>query len=1183
MARKLKQSTSADANTAPSGSPQLATETKFMQQYRIAAAVHGGGDITAIRNAAGQVEAFTIGTDGTVWNFYPDPASDTGYSGVSTGLNAASVSAGKDAAGRIVLFAGNHLTLNYVRENAPGSTVRWGKVQTATLPQPTSAITIAGVFAAEIGGSLYVAVLTRFQSASPGNTYAVAYCAWDDQAGVFNATTMTLSTLNCVWSGHSDATAEFTCLDTVYIGFNIATQKITRYPFSATFSSLSVATALDSAANNAYFAVLKEGNLYQMVGGSGGKPFSWAQLTQQQAFRQVAADVDATGAIHLFTLGSNNQVCHLAPSAASSTGWTEPAPIQTNVALLGVAQLDAGDIELFMVGTAQATLTHAIREAESGNWQTSALEVPTSGEVEEYISYSTDVMVYDATGAPMPGTAVQVWASSQTQLTVNGASYTVDAKTPANLVTSAAGALTLTQATGSLAIPTLEINVPAVSQTQSIALEQFAGVQADLAGVTGQALLDAKTADGSYLLGDSYRTPETTDSLAKAFNQCMALTVPPTTSGRSPSGFIRRRNEAGVTGCSKGSSATLNRVAVADPNQHWHLSFAGGRVVYQELAAADAAALLAEKRASHASSRLRSAALGGVFDWIEDIGDFIGGVVDGVVSVVDTVITAVGDAVQAAITFVMDGVTYLFETVVQFVEQAFDLVEVFFAQVKVIFEKIFEWLGFLFSWNDILRTHEALSYTVNQFLGFLPLATAGMQARFDSGIASVQAQITTIFDNLVAQVGGGSLGSYVDSNTPSEPSYSSSNSNNIVLNATLDNAGSASASPIVPGSNTPFDAVTQLINQLVTSVEANPAFGQAATYMTNLGGSPDQIFSQLVSALLRVVQGLAQAMISGVQSVVDGLFGLVQAFLSGITSLLNEEWDIPFVSQFYSWLTGGSPLTLLDLLSLIVAIPSTILFKALNGAAPFPDDASVSAFKASFNSATMLSNSGLAPQGLAVAPRTLVAAGLPATQQLLSIGGCLSFWAYGWLTAAMDIRPTTGGGVVDPLTKTLTKVALACEIMAQAIACPWIYSAGAPDCSTADGSGKTFWIYECLGVVMDSGFTWWDSAFPENNDTNAGIVLATLYGCGHTLITGLLGSHLSGLGLASKITLVIPETCKFLKLPSIETATEGVSLVVIAALDALCLPASGILSFADLQASSTTEARAPMALLPAAV
>ena len=35
--------------TSTTATPQLATETKFMQQYRIAAAVHGGGDIVAIR------------------------------------------------------------------------------------------------------------------------------------------------------------------------------------------------------------------------------------------------------------------------------------------------------------------------------------------------------------------------------------------------------------------------------------------------------------------------------------------------------------------------------------------------------------------------------------------------------------------------------------------------------------------------------------------------------------------------------------------------------------------------------------------------------------------------------------------------------------------------------------------------------------------------------------------------------------------------------------------------------------------------------------------------------------------------------------------------------------------------------------------------------------------------------
>jgi hypothetical protein len=198
----------------------------------------------------------------------------------------------------------------------------------------------------------------------------------------------------------------------------------------------------------------------------------------------------------------------------------------------------------------------------------------------------------------------------------------------------------------------------------------------------------------------------------------------------------------------------------------------------------------------------------------------------------------------------------------------------------------------------------------------------------------------------------------------------------------------------------------------------------------------------------------------------------------------------------------------------------------------------------------------------------------PAWQLLLSMSSFLTFFAYGELSAVMDVKPTTGAGVVDPLIKTLTKVTLAMEIVAQATACPWIYGAGAPNCSDSTGAGAWFWIYESFGVALDAGFTWYNSAFPENNDTVAGIVIAELYGAGHAVLTGVLGSKLSGLGLASKIVLLLPECCKILKLPSIEAATDGISLVVIAALDGLCIPVSGALSFAD-SAGSTSAAAAP--------
>lgn len=1166
---------------AQTSGPQLVTETKFMQQYRIGAAVHGGGDIAALQDGAGAVEAFTVGTDGAVWDFFPDPASDTGINAAPTPLFASRVTAGRDRNGRIVLFAADHLQLNYIVENAPGSSSRWGSLQTASLPLPAGAITISGIYTGEIAGGLYVGALIQTQSIGPGKSYAFVYSIWDDSPGAFASTTMTLSTLNCVWSGHGADTAEFTCLDVVYLGYNVASRQIVRYPFAATFSSLAVATTLDRASNNRYFAVLNDGNLYQMVGG-GAKPYSWAQVTQEQSYRDLAATLDTAGAVHLLALGTSGDLAHLSAPADTPSEFSTPSVIRPGVALMTATALDQGDVQVFAISTAQATLSQLVWQAGAGNWQVTAVEVPTSGQVEQYISYSTDLQVLDAAGAPVPKAVIQVRASSQTQITVNGAFYTVDPNTPATLTASAAGTLSITQQTDTLVIPTLQFDIVHVS-TEPLAVQQFAGVQKQLAAVTGGELIDAKKADGSHLLADKYRNKDTTDSLAKACNEAMAITAMAPRPAASAAMFTRQGAKPGVGSVGRGQLADLHRIFV-DPSRegpHWQLDFSTGQPRFRTLTADRARALVIEKQARHATPDRA----GGFLDWIGSIGDFIAGIADKVIDVIDTVVTTIGDAIHAVITFIVDGITYVFDTVVKFIEQAFDLVQVVFARVEAFFGDLFQWLGFVFDWGDILRTHRALAYTANQFLGFVPLAIGGVQRIFDAGIATVQGQITQLFDQLVAAVGGNSLGGYVDSKTQSEPTFSSSNSNNIVLNSTVENAGGASYSPIGPGSMGPFDGVRQLIVQLVDAVEGQPAFQQALDYMTNLGGNPDQIFVQLASALLRVAQGLAQAMISGVQVVVDAVLQLVQQFIAGIQSVLNEEWNIPFVTAFYAWLTDGSPLTLLDLLCLILAIPATVLYKAMYSAAPFPDDASVDAFEASFTAQTMLANSGLGASQTTALVRAAPAAGDPKAfwQILLSIGNCLSFAGYGLLSAVMDVKPMTGQHVIDPVVKTLTKIALSLEIIAQALACPWIYGAGAPSCNDSDGASGVFWIYECFGVILDAGFTWYDDAFPENNDTYWGIGIAELYGVGHAVVTGVLGSKLTGWGLASKIVLLIPECCKFLRLPQIVTASSGWSLIGIAALDGLCIPASGVLGFIDLVSSTSSEEQTAMLRIRGAV
>jgi hypothetical protein len=1175
------QKRSRATSTAQSSGPQLVTETKLMQQYRIAAAVHGGGDITAIEDGAGAVDVLTVGTDTRVWDFYTDASSETGTSAALTPLFASRVAAGRAAGGQLVLFAADHLQLNYVVENTPGSSSRWGSLQTATLPLPQGAVTISEVYTAEIGGSLYVGALIETDSVGPSKTYAFVYSVWSDNPGTFSPTTMTLSTLNCLWSGHDAATAEFTCLDVVYIGYKVASRSVVRYPFAATFSSLAVATTLDRASNNHFFAVLNDGNLYQMVGGDGSKPYSWAQITQQQSYRDLATTLDASGKAHLFALASNADLVHLAAAPETPNQFSSPAIIARNVALMSVSALTPGDVQLFAIGRAQASMSRLTWQADSGNWQVADVQIPTSGQVEEYISYATDLQILDSAGAPMPNASLQVRASAQTRITVNGSTFTIDPNTPATLNASAAGTLTVIQETRTLVIPTLQFDLVNLT-TEPLALQQFAGVQQKLAAVTGDELMNAKKAGGEYLLPAQYRTPSATNSLAQTCNQVMVLSQWAGSPQGGAAAFARQGDRPGCGALGKHHVTDLHRI-VLDPERmemHWQLDFSNGNASFRALTAETARTLVVEKHALHETTHR----VGGFLDWIGSIGDFIAGIADGVIDVTDILVTTIGNGVQALITFIVDGVTYIFNTVVDWLDQAFDLVQVVFARVKAFFGDLFEWLGFLFDWDDILRTHRALAYTTNQFLTFLPTAVGGVQRFLDSGIATVQSQITQIFDRLISQVGGDSLGGYVNANTPNEPAYTSSNANNVVLNATLDNAASARYPALGPNASAPFDAVRKLIEDLVNAVEGQPAFQQALDYMTNLGSSPDQIFVQLTSALLRVVQGLAQAMLAGVQVVLDAILELVQQFIAGVQSMLNEEWDIPFVTAFYSWLTDGSKLTLLDLMSLVLAIPATVLYKAMNGAAPFPDDASVSAFEASFDAATILANSGLASGPSPARARTQLDVGesIPLWQVLLSTAGFLSFSGYGILSALMDVKPMTGAHIVDPLVKTLTKIALGLEITAQALGCPWIYGASAPGCSDRAGASGVFWIYESFGVLLDAGFTWYDEAFPENNDTNWGLGIAELYGVGHVIVTGVLGSKLSGLGLASKIVLLIPECCKFLRLPRIETASEGWSLVGIAALDGLCIPVSGLLAFADSVSSTESAESIRPALIPGA-
>ena len=1131
--------------------PKVKVETKFMQNYRIGSSLNPGKQLLSVAKPNGDIELFTIGTDNYLWNYYPDKSSETGYSGER--LIAAQpdsfASVGCDSEGRIVVFitsssgyTGNCTAIGYFYE-INQETSRWSDVSVLNINPCAATTGIAGMYSQRIAGQLYISILfeSMIGQYSP-LLYKFSWSQFNPENPTFTYSPCTFYSTNCVWIGDTAEEAAFACIDPGVMSYNVSTGQIENYPCTGNSLSYSVDTAIDKFGSNQIFSVQIDRNLYRLEQASSGS-WTWNQLGTIGGLKQVRVAPDEDGNIQAFCISQDNSLYHWKSHTKSS------APIYTSASQVTLAYNDVNNLTLFLTGTAQNSLINFYQEIDSSNWVGQSLQAAT-GDVVEYNSYTTDVTLYDAAGAILPNETVLLSAAEKSTLNISGEVYSLTSDNKISITTNGAGMISLAQETGSLAIPTIEINIPdLMSSDQSITIEQSADVQNRLATVDADGVMDAVDSSGQYLLSGEYRTQENADSIAKACNNCMELIGEPEASNDAAGFGIALHNpeKRGVRLRSGGIPGDLLLLRGKPTHQHWKISFNGSNVVYQELSAEEAR-LLFENAKADSLSKKRFA------HWFEDIGDLLRGVTEGVISVVDCVVTTIKDKFCSAIHFVYKGVTYVLDKVIHFVEQAFDLVETIWAQVKVAFQKLFEWLGFIFDWNDILRTHEAMKYTINQMMGFLGGAATGIQSFVDNGIDSFQSQIDTLFKELLPNISDQTIGGYTSSSQPPDPYFESTTSNNIVYNNFVDHAGSALPNGI-PTISTNFDHIMETITDIVSSTETTSAFVAAQSYFTNLGSQPDQIFSNTIAGLMSVVEGLVQAAINGCQAAVDALFGAVQDFIVILQDSLNETWDIPFVTQFYHWLTG-SDLSTLDLISLILAIPSTVLYKISTNESPFPDEASVDAFEASFNAQTMLQAAGFAPKSDGIAPAAQSNGGILSDKAalLLAYGTCTSKLCYGWLTAICDIVPEKN------VPKALSITTFVCEFTAQALSFPWFTSSGSIGCTSPEGWDRVIWAVGCSEVLVDLLYIDTKKAIPENSD-DTGVIIATILGGIH--LTMAIGASVGrdAIYWANNLIPTVPELFKFLLISDIVASTEYISKMVCSGIDALFYTTGAIIEF----------------------
>jgi hypothetical protein len=145
-------------------------------------------------NSQGGEEAFTVGPDGCVWNFFPDSASDSGYNLVNLHMPTDALAVGHDDDGRMVVFSAAGMTLSYrVEQPIPArdrlseceAGPRWSALMQVALPAVRGAVAVKRLFMKDIFGSLHIGAVVRLETEDSREVCVLAYAKWTPEGLTF--------------------------------------------------------------------------------------------------------------------------------------------------------------------------------------------------------------------------------------------------------------------------------------------------------------------------------------------------------------------------------------------------------------------------------------------------------------------------------------------------------------------------------------------------------------------------------------------------------------------------------------------------------------------------------------------------------------------------------------------------------------------------------------------------------------------------------------------------------------------------------------------------------------------------------------------------------------------------------------------------------------------------------------
>jgi hypothetical protein len=531
-------------------------------------------------------------------------------------------------------------------------------------------------------------------------------------------------------------------------------------------------------------------------------------------------------------------------------------------------------------------------------------------------------------------------------------------------------------------------------------------------------------------------------------------------------------------------------------------------------------------------------------------------------------VDVVNQAVRASLRLVIKGFEFTFYATDLVLEQCFDLVEEVFSHIAVAFEDLFGWLGTVFDWPDILRTHECFVWAFDQVLAVQGDAMKGLKSFAGASLENLHKQVSERFDSAIVSLAGRSINELV-AEQPAAPKGTEVVDHNVVLSALLNNADAIKLPESASIKASVGDDMLAQVRVIAENFQGSgKAFSDAESYFQGAFRTSDTFFVDALSGLMAVVKGIALFSLELALRLLNALIDSLSSAISSLAHTLKGVWDIPLVSDLYYWATNGARLSAVGLASLIAGLPATVMYKAIAGHAPFPSEQAVRDFKRIFTADNLRIRVGLASPEQAAS----VAAAEDQWSTIYAVFGfalSASLMVYGLVESLADLtslepptpslpgeqtasgEETEAGNRNGLLVETLSWVTLVAEISCGVFSFPGLVRPVPFNCSDSDGFSNCIWAVQCVEIAGDFVATVFVKRLIRFEWYGPAVV--PIWGVIH-LVLGIVRASLFGgdpAQIVADVFVTLPEMGKFAMLSPVQKASKWLSVPALCCVDVI--------------------------------